>query len=210
MAGGRRSAAERRHARRPTSRAARPSAYTAARAAAVDIASELAEKTAQGKISGYLTVNGKNGSGGFDHARVEFVGEGANMRAEIVVTEVKDHPNKWVSFEDFSAITDNLRKNWDELAKRLKSMAERMDGLSAEQAQALLAAVKSNAPDIELRLTGTTMVGEQGPSAAMKRLREAVASKLPDATLTKLDVPISDDSLAAMTAEVTSHARGGK
>ena len=138
----------------------------------------------------------RNGAGGFDMGRVEFVGHGDSMYAVIIATEVKDYPNRWVPFGDFTAISENLEDNWNAYAE---SLEERAKTLPADQKAALMKAIKDKKFEVEIRVTEGTKIGSTdrtGSTSALTQLQNSVNRQFGSGTLTGIR-GVSPESLAA-------------
>ena len=105
------------------------------------------------------------GGEGFDEVYFRFKPDGS---VEVVVVEVKNYPNRWVPFEDFTAVTDNLGANLDELRRIVRQprglLPEMLRDLPPRQLSALRKAVralktKQEALTLEIRLAPTTKLG---------------------------------------------------
>ena len=118
-------------------------------------------------------VDGSNGPGGYDNVRIEFEGEGANMTAVIKIGEVKWHGDRYVPFADFTAIVDNMQKNYEALEERLYGLVKSGE-LSPDQADALQEAIADKLVSVELFTAGRTKIGSQGANTALQKIQDSL------------------------------------
>lgn len=114
---------------------------------------------------------------GFDRVFVEFYGDGANTTAVIRVLEVKDYPNSYVPYAEFTAITDNWATNVTDLNTALSTHVDRLtkEG-KLDAARALQQAIDDTNIQVELWLGPTTKMGtdENAARSVLARLRETI------------------------------------
>jgi hypothetical protein len=116
---------------------------------------------------------------GFDRAFVEFGREGDRTVARIRVLEVKDYPNSYVPYDEFTAITDNLNANLRQLRDLLDARVEELVSQGQpELARALREALKSNDITIEVWLGPDTLMGSsEADRSVLARLRQEIADR---------------------------------
>jgi hypothetical protein len=125
------------------------------------------------------------GSGnGFDEVYFRFHPDGS---VDVVLVEVKNYGNGWVPFEDFTAVTENLKQNMQELQNMLagprRQLPEALRGLDDGQLRALRAKMKAVHADpkqltLEIRTAPGTMVGQrQGAKNTVPALQRLKGEK---------------------------------
>jgi hypothetical protein len=118
---------------------------------------------AQGKVD--VAIRSQDSSGrGFDEVILKFDEQG---NPKLTLVEVKDYPGRHVPLAEFTATGENLLPNLEKLKDRLRSPEATMPppkgmGLTPLQAQAAIAAIDAKRLDVEIRLSETTKLGEEG------------------------------------------------
>jgi hypothetical protein len=123
-----------------------------------------------------LDVQNPSGSG-FDGAEVHVNAEGKGV---LKLVEVKNYPDRWVPYEDFTAITENFGQNLADLdayfevgfgAKALEKKAAELE-MDVETLRLIREALDDGRVELEIRHPAGTRIGVQGPEAAYTRLAE--------------------------------------
>jgi hypothetical protein len=133
--------------------------------------------TRPGQLRSWLRVEFPPQRRGFDRAFVEFSREGNQTVARIRALEVKDYPNSYVPYAEFTAITDNLDANLRQLRDILQARAtELLSQGQPELASALTAALEENNITIEVWLGPDTLMGSsEADRSVLARLRQDIA-----------------------------------
>jgi hypothetical protein len=131
-----------------------------------------------GSLRSWFRVEFPSQRRGFDRAFVEFSREGNRTVARIRVLEIKDYPNSYVPYAEFTAITDNLNTNLRQLRDLLESRVEALVAQGEpELASALQDALRSNDITIEVWLGPDTLMGSsEADRSVLARLRQDVAA----------------------------------
>lgn len=139
--------------------------------AAADL--DLNARKAKGEISSFFHIPHRVGGGGFDDVVVEFAGEGEAMQVKIRIREVKDYANRYVSPSDMPAIIDNFETNIEELNRSITAIEQAiskgrkhgsaLDGMTHEQASALVRALERGSFHVELVVGKGTKIGRRAP-----------------------------------------------
>ena len=136
-------------------------------AARADADADLAVRLEKQEISGAVRIPHAVGGGGFDDVLVEFTGEGEAMTARVRIREAKDHANRHVALEDFSALLDNFEQNYEKLQKIINDSFERarrgqQGSMTSTQLLAVQQSLARHDYAIEIVLGSSTKIGTEG------------------------------------------------
>jgi hypothetical protein len=133
----------------------------------------------------------QSGSGaGFDQVIVRFYEDGS---VKIILVEVKNYPGRYVPFDDFTAIGDNLAKNIERLRGMLQIPERAQElGLTGTDRTRALSALKANSFEVEVRTTPETKLGEAKTDRnVLNRLHAQISETL------KTDIPVRHEEIGA-------------
>jgi hypothetical protein len=138
-------------------------------AARAEADADLAVRLEKQEISGAVRIPHSVGGGGFDDVLVEFTGEGQTMTARVRIREVKDHANRHVALDDFSALLDNFEQNYRELLNNVNKMLDSDIGhamMTRRQLLALQTGLLQENYVVEIVLGASTKLGSEGHHAS--------------------------------------------
>jgi hypothetical protein len=158
-------------------------------AARAEADADLAVRLEKQEISGAVRIPHSVGGGGFDDVLVEFTGEGQAMTARVRIREVKDHANRHVALDDFSALLDNFKQNYQKLRNTINSELDtvRRGGKSTMTIGQLIAVQRTFAREeyyAEVVLGASTKLGEEGHHAS--RVLPTLLHRHPQLTVSRL------------------------
>jgi hypothetical protein len=135
-------------------------------AARTEADADLAVRLEKQEISGAVRIPHSVGGGGFDDVLVEFTGEGQAMTARVRIREVKDHANRHVALEDFSALLDNFNQNYEGLLTFVDNSIEQtrrgqQGTMTSTQLFAVQRSLRRQDYTIEIVLGSSTRIGSE-------------------------------------------------
>lgn len=169
-------------------------------AANTTVRDALAAQKAAGTVARYFEVPRPTRPSGFDGEFVVFRPKpDGSFDAEIRILEVKDYPTRsYVPYDEFSAITDNLRTNVDDLMDRLNAELAKMP--PGPQRDALKAAVDGRRMRIEVHLSpDSSMAPATGPRNVLSRLRTHIDGEYGSGTFATSPVTIPQTAMDEAT-----------
>jgi hypothetical protein len=115
------------------------------------------------------------GGKGFDEVILEFDSSG---KAKIVIVEVKGYAGRYVPTSEFTAVTDNVRRNVDELRTKLAldlvaPPKKRLLGLTDAELKSALKALDEQDIRLEIRLGPDTKLGSYTSGDVIKNIKKA-------------------------------------
>ena len=141
-------------------------------AAQRQVTAQLAAKKGRSKGTfDFVHIDHSRGGGGFDNVIVELTTHGDKVTAKIRIREVKDHPDRYVSKSEFSAISgDGLKSNLGVLGNIIQEAraAKALDpevvvfdkpDLTPEHLDAMYEAFTTNNIEVEVVLGPDTLLG---------------------------------------------------
>ncbi len=124
-------------------------------------------------------IQGKSGEG-FDEVVFKFNQDGSLKKVSII--EVKDYPGGSLALDDFTAVYQNFKQNFDELKDDLQKAIDAGDtskwGLSLDQADKVVKALKDHQLEVEVRIGPTTRLGEKDAGTILTELQAKLRQKM--------------------------------
>jgi hypothetical protein len=157
-------------------------------AARAEADADLAVRLEKQEISGAVRIPHAVGGGGFDDVLVEFTGEGQAMTARVRIREVKDHANRHVSLDDFSAILQNFDTNYNALITSVEAELKAANRntkplMNRFQLTTLQRSLARREYEIELVLGNSTRMGTDGHHAS--RVLPSLKQRHPRISITR-------------------------
>jgi hypothetical protein len=142
------------------------------------------------------------GGGGFDEVYIKFRTDAeGNVKATVIIVEVKHYPKGGIALDHFTAIGENLQQNYlhihGEFTERLAALRTKMPDLTAAQAAAVVHALETFDIEFEIRASKATGLGAEHKksSTIMRDLRANLQAEF-DLPIPVKRIIIDDDDIA--------------